>query len=317
MPEWPQWNRALALVPSKPDGSKDCKPADLQFCIWAIQRGWSIEETAARLLEVSPQARERRKFKGETYAIRTAQKAAAAVPRERSADEQQTELQELLVRAPGFAEGLTADLKAKCLRGETINCGPDWAGIQPTELTREIYEVHNMVAHTPGMTKETWSDIWLRFSGIKYDGKYGTAILKTLRHASVADNLEELNKGNEVFGEEEICAEAASPADKSPTAKNVVLLLKEIFEDDQHVQELLSNWDDPSVKERQLMKDTGLELHEIKNAKKRIRRRLRPVATDVLTFLQREHNDPAADEQLRIKLIAILRNTRRHLGKAN
>jgi hypothetical protein len=54
------------------------------FCIWAIKRGWSIEETAARLLEVSPKAQERKEIKkDEGYAQWTAKNAAAAVARER------------------------------------------------------------------------------------------------------------------------------------------------------------------------------------------------------------------------------------------
>jgi homoserine acetyltransferase len=43
----------------------------------AITWGWSIEETAANLLEISTKAREN----GERYALMTAQNAAAAVER--------------------------------------------------------------------------------------------------------------------------------------------------------------------------------------------------------------------------------------------
>jgi homoserine acetyltransferase len=43
----------------------------------ALDWGWNIEETAARLMEVSSKAREN----GERYAARTAQNAAAAVER--------------------------------------------------------------------------------------------------------------------------------------------------------------------------------------------------------------------------------------------
>jgi hypothetical protein len=43
----------------------------------ALDWGWNIEETAARLMEVSSKAREN----GERYAALTAQNAAAAVER--------------------------------------------------------------------------------------------------------------------------------------------------------------------------------------------------------------------------------------------
>ena len=46
----------------------------------AIDWGWGIEETAARLMEESSKAREN----GESYAQLTAQNAAAAVQRNRS-----------------------------------------------------------------------------------------------------------------------------------------------------------------------------------------------------------------------------------------
>jgi hypothetical protein len=54
------------------------------FCKWAVQRGWSIEDTAAKLAEVSAKAQERIRVKGdEGYTFLTARKAAAAVERER------------------------------------------------------------------------------------------------------------------------------------------------------------------------------------------------------------------------------------------
>jgi hypothetical protein len=47
----------------------------------AIDWGWSIDDTAARLVEVSEKARERVRLKDEGYALITAQNAAAAVER--------------------------------------------------------------------------------------------------------------------------------------------------------------------------------------------------------------------------------------------
>jgi hypothetical protein len=47
----------------------------------AAQRGWSIEETAQKLLEVSEKARERARCRDEGYALVTAQNAAAAAVR--------------------------------------------------------------------------------------------------------------------------------------------------------------------------------------------------------------------------------------------
>ena len=44
----------------------------------AAQRGWSIEETAKNLLEVSAKAQERARLRDEGYALISAQNAAAA-----------------------------------------------------------------------------------------------------------------------------------------------------------------------------------------------------------------------------------------------
>jgi len=49
--------------------------ADFAWCMTALDWGWNIEETAARLMEVSSKAREN----GDRYAALTAQNAAAAV----------------------------------------------------------------------------------------------------------------------------------------------------------------------------------------------------------------------------------------------
>ena len=47
----------------------------------AAQRGWSIEETANKLLEVSAKAQERVRLRDEGNALITAQNAAAAAAR--------------------------------------------------------------------------------------------------------------------------------------------------------------------------------------------------------------------------------------------
>ena len=52
----------------------------------AAQRGWSIEETAQKLLEVSEKAQERARLQGdEGYALVTAQNAAAAAAKRQAA----------------------------------------------------------------------------------------------------------------------------------------------------------------------------------------------------------------------------------------
>ena len=49
----------------------------------AAQRGWSIEETANKLLDVSARAQWRARLHDEGYALITAQNAAAAATRGR------------------------------------------------------------------------------------------------------------------------------------------------------------------------------------------------------------------------------------------
>jgi hypothetical protein len=53
------------------------------WCMMAAQRGWSIEETASKLLEVSAKAQERARLRDEGYALTTAQNAASAAERGR------------------------------------------------------------------------------------------------------------------------------------------------------------------------------------------------------------------------------------------
>jgi RepB DNA-primase from phage plasmid len=75
---WPDYQRCVEHAP--PNHGKtgpDISRADFAWCMTALDWGWNIEETAARLMEVSAKAREN----GERYAALTAQNAAAAVER--------------------------------------------------------------------------------------------------------------------------------------------------------------------------------------------------------------------------------------------
>jgi hypothetical protein len=55
--------------------------ADSFWCMMAAQRGWSIEEAASKLMEVSAKAQERARLHDEGYALIAAQNAAAAAER--------------------------------------------------------------------------------------------------------------------------------------------------------------------------------------------------------------------------------------------
>jgi RepB DNA-primase from phage plasmid len=82
---WPDYQQALRGAPLKGDGTRDRSLADFMFCKWAAERGWSIEETAEKLAEVSAKAQERIQVKADAgYTLLTARNAAAAVERERS-----------------------------------------------------------------------------------------------------------------------------------------------------------------------------------------------------------------------------------------
>jgi hypothetical protein len=73
---WPDYNACLAGAPANRDNSgPDRSRADFLWCKWSIERGWAVDQVAARLLEVSSKAREARH--GEPYALGTAQRAAA------------------------------------------------------------------------------------------------------------------------------------------------------------------------------------------------------------------------------------------------
>lgn len=75
---WPNYQRCLENAPPNHGNTgPDVSRADFTWCMTALDWGWNIEETAARLMEVSTKAREN----GERYAARTAHNAAAAVER--------------------------------------------------------------------------------------------------------------------------------------------------------------------------------------------------------------------------------------------
>jgi hypothetical protein len=79
---WPDYARSLAGAPPNLQGTgPDRSMADFSWCMTAIDWGWSIEDTAAKLPEVSERTRERIRLKDEGYALITAQNAAAAVER--------------------------------------------------------------------------------------------------------------------------------------------------------------------------------------------------------------------------------------------
>jgi hypothetical protein len=83
-PSWPDYERCVKGAPPAREGDgPDRSIADFFWCMMAIQRGWSIEETANKLLEVSPKAQERARLRDEGYALITAQNAAAAATRGR------------------------------------------------------------------------------------------------------------------------------------------------------------------------------------------------------------------------------------------
>jgi len=75
---WPSYQRCVENAPpARGGGRPDISRADFTFCLLAIDWGWGVEETAARLMQESGKAREN----GEAYALRTARNAAAAIER--------------------------------------------------------------------------------------------------------------------------------------------------------------------------------------------------------------------------------------------
>jgi hypothetical protein len=77
---WPTYQRCVDNAPpARGEDRPDISRADFTFCLLAIDWGWGVEETAARLLQESGKARDN----GEAYALRTAQNASAAIDRRR------------------------------------------------------------------------------------------------------------------------------------------------------------------------------------------------------------------------------------------
>jgi hypothetical protein len=75
---WPNYQRCVDNAPPAHSGGRpDISRADFTFCLLALDWGWGVEETAARLMAESGKAREN----GEAYALRTARNAAAALER--------------------------------------------------------------------------------------------------------------------------------------------------------------------------------------------------------------------------------------------
>jgi hypothetical protein len=76
--KWPSYVMCLDHAPRNRDGSgPDRSRADYWWCFLAIQWGHGEDETADRLIQESPKARE----KGKSYAAQTAKSAAQAVER--------------------------------------------------------------------------------------------------------------------------------------------------------------------------------------------------------------------------------------------
>jgi hypothetical protein len=75
---WPNYQRCLEKAPPAREGGRpDISRVDFTWCLIAIDWGWDVEETAARLMQESNKAREN----GQSYALRTARSAASAIER--------------------------------------------------------------------------------------------------------------------------------------------------------------------------------------------------------------------------------------------
>jgi len=80
--QWPSYEMSLAGAPQGQDGP-DRSRADFGWSYLALQRGWSQEDTEAKLLEVSEKAHERAKGGDPCYAHVTVTNAAAWLERGR------------------------------------------------------------------------------------------------------------------------------------------------------------------------------------------------------------------------------------------
>ena len=76
--KWPSYQYCLSHAPKAHGSDKpDVSRADFTWCMTAIDWGWSVNDTAARLMEESDKAQQN----GQRYALDTATNAAAAVVR--------------------------------------------------------------------------------------------------------------------------------------------------------------------------------------------------------------------------------------------
>ena len=80
--QWPSYEKSLAGAPQSHDGP-DRSRADFWWCYLALQRGWSAEETEAKLVEVSEKARERVRGGDPGYVHVTVTNAGAWLERNR------------------------------------------------------------------------------------------------------------------------------------------------------------------------------------------------------------------------------------------
>jgi hypothetical protein len=79
---WPDYARCVDGAPLNGDkNGPDISRADFLWCKIASQWGWSVDATAARLMELSRKAQER--GNGEAYALRTARAGDAAAAKDR------------------------------------------------------------------------------------------------------------------------------------------------------------------------------------------------------------------------------------------
>jgi hypothetical protein len=75
---WPSYALCVQHAPPVHQGDRpDISRADFVWCMTALDWGWSIDQTADRLMKESAKAREN----GDRYALLTAQNAAAAIAR--------------------------------------------------------------------------------------------------------------------------------------------------------------------------------------------------------------------------------------------
>jgi len=80
--QWPSYEKSLAGAPPNHDGTgPDRSMADYWWCYLALQWHWSIEDTEAKLLEVSKRAQESVERGDPGYIHRTVLKVAAALAR--------------------------------------------------------------------------------------------------------------------------------------------------------------------------------------------------------------------------------------------